>query len=97
MRNLKGTRLRLYKFRGGFLAKLRAFWWTIIRNHDGELCYDCGRPYELWWCTSSELWSRVTGYATNGLCCPRCFDRRAERHGIVIEWNPRVFRERGLS
>lgn len=89
------VRLQLYKFRGGVLAKFRAFWWTKIRRHDSELCYDCGRPYSLWWCDVPGLWSRVTGYADNGLCCPRCFERRAERIGIVVEWRPVVFCDRG--
>ena len=96
MRNRKGTALRLHLFRG-FRAKVRAVWHTIIRNDDNELCYWCGRPYELWWCHDGVLWARVTSAMLyrdgcwNGLCCPRCFDRRAGAIGIVLEWNPRVF------
>lgn len=100
MRNRKGTDLRLHKFRGAF-AKIRAFWHTIIRNDDGELCYECGRPYGLWWCPDDELWARVTKATSyrdgcfNGLCCPRCFERRAASCGVVLEWAPRVFMDGG--
>jgi hypothetical protein len=97
VKNRKGTALRACKFRGGLVAKLRAFWHTIIRNRDCELCYDCGRPYELWWCPDAALWSAVTGYGTNGLCCPRCFHHAADARGVVLEWRPAVFVARALG
>lgn len=87
------TRLQLHKFRGT-LAKLRCLWHAGILGRDCELCYGCGRPYELWWCDSAALWSEVTGYADNGLCCPDCFRRRADAMGIIIEMRATVYRRR---
>lgn len=98
MKSRGGTALTLHKFRGPF-AKLRAFWHTIVLNYDSELCYHCGRPYELWWCPDDALWARVTKAKSfrdgcySGLCCPRCFDRKAEALGVFLEWTPSVFRE----
>lgn len=92
MTNRKGTALTLHKFRN-LAAKVRAIWHTIVLNRDCELCYDCGRPYLLWWCGDQVMWSKVTGYGANGLCCPQCFGRLAEEQGLILEWRPVVFRE----
>lgn len=77
-------------------AKLRDLWHIA---YGGETCEFCGKRYFLWWCPDNALYALVMGkpdvrpYA-GGLCCPGCFDKRADAVGIVLEWNPRVFIDR---
>jgi hypothetical protein len=53
-----------------------------------EFCHDCGVEQPLvWWCSSDDLWREVTGYTKgNGILCPKCFDKRAEKKKISIRW-----------
>ena len=59
-----------------------------------EYCHDCGIRQPLVWMAPNELWSEVMdetpvqGDNMPGVCCPRCFNRRAEEKGIVILWQP---------
>jgi hypothetical protein len=67
------------------LTALRCFYWAIIRGHDGETCWFCGRPYPLWW-APDDLWAEFSG--NSGLCCPSCFDARAKKRGVWLRWRP---------
>jgi hypothetical protein len=54
-----------------------------------ERCHCCGRTYsETVWRADDELWRKVCGGF--GLLCPRCFDDRAERLGLMLVWRPEV-------
>lgn len=59
-----------------------------------EYCGDCGIRQPLVWWSPSDLWERITGHATPtgdnaaGVLCPRCFDRRAESLGLLLQWRP---------
>jgi len=61
-----------------------------------EYCEDCGvRQPHVWW-SPNDLWAELTGYGTPtgdnaaGILCPRCFDLRASRRGIILQWHPSV-------
>lgn len=78
-----------YLQRGAIIPALRQVYWVYVRGYDGEAC-DCGRPYP-WWHASDDLWREVyeRGHAyRGGLCCVNCFDKRARRLGIVLQWQP---------
>jgi hypothetical protein len=92
-------RLRYVLARGRFQgwAKARAFYWSVIRRWETEICMKCGRPVRVvWWCHDSALWTRITGNpkppgseSAAGIWCIYCFDKacRAEKTGW-IEWAP---------
>lgn len=69
----------------GFLAKLKSLlcrYMVMI-----EFCRRCGARQPLvWWCQSDALWREVTGQRSNGIYCPKCFDRLALRKGITLRW-----------
>lgn len=75
---------------GKLIAAGRQVWWVLIRGYDGEGCWFCGRPYMLWW-APDDLWVEFSG--NSGLCCPACFDKRAERAGVTLHWKPERFTE----
>jgi hypothetical protein len=56
-----------------------------------EYCDDCGIRVRLVWWADDALWHELTS-ATHGegVFCPRCFDRRAERRRILLRWTPTV-------
>lgn len=70
---------------------LRAFWHAVVRRHHGELCFDCGRPYLLWYADDDEMYRSVYCRDGGGLICPGCFDRRARRLGLILQWMPQRF------
>ena len=72
---------------GHFRAGLRQVWWVLIRGYDGEGCWFCGNPYELWH-APDDLWERFSG--NSGLCCPRCFDALASAEGVCLRWHPEL-------
>lgn len=61
-----------------------------------EYCEDCGIQQPLVWWSDNDLWEELTGYETpagdnaTGIICPRCFDARAERAGILLRWYPAI-------
>lgn len=56
-----------------------------------EFCHDCGVRQPIVWHADDELWKFVTGrYDGGGVLCPACFDRRATRFGILLNWTPTV-------
>ena len=77
------------------MAALRVAWLTYVRGHSGEACQECGRRYFLWH-ADDALYREVTDSRTplddlaGGLFCPACFDRKADRLGIVLQWEPKV-------
>jgi len=73
---------------GHVVAVLRQIYWVLIRGDDGEACWFCGRPYMLWY-APDDLWAEFSG--NSGLCCPSCFDKRAERAGVALHWKPERF------
>ena len=93
-----GPRWALYFVRHRrFLAALRSLWYRLACGHIEEDCQDCGRPYLLWH-AADDLYGRVTGNwphpdgeSGGGQFCLACFDRRAERQGIVIIWQPEIY------
>ena len=81
-----------YVRRRRFVAALRVAWVTFIQGWPGEACQECGRRYVLWH-ADDALYSELTGNwdePARGLFCPACFDRKADRAGIVLVWEPRV-------
>jgi hypothetical protein len=85
---------------GGAVAALRVLWDAYARGHNGETCQRCGRAYLLWW-ADDALYATVTGYTPRvgdlmgGLFCLACFDRMAERKGIILSWKPLLLSDRG--
>jgi hypothetical protein len=75
------------KMFGSQLARLRAVL-LILCGHETEICSECGRGVNcVWWCDDSALWERVTSWkGGGGVCCPRCFERMAERQGVSLRW-----------
>lgn len=67
---------------------LKSFYWAFVRGWDGETCWFCEQPYFLWH-APDDLWAQLSGNC--GLCCPQCFDKRAERAGISLHWSPERF------
>lgn len=56
-----------------------------------EICFTCGRRVGpatgSWWRAPDALWREVMG-EPEGIACPRCFTRAADRKGITIYWMP---------
>lgn len=77
------------------LAAARALLPIVLFGYFGERCDDCGRAYPLWWCDDPALWGRIaeqTPYAC--LLCLNCFDKRARRLGIQLDWRPQQIERR---
>lgn len=74
-------------------AWLRLLWQDFVVHGlfgpGGEVCQDCGRGYPLWH-AEKDLWSRIVG-GSGGMLCPSCFDRRARRLGLDIEFRAMPF------
>lgn len=58
-----------------------------------EFCDDCGIKQPLVWRADNALWAEIIGKpwdggreGPGGVLCPTCFDRRAERLGILLNW-----------
>lgn len=86
-----------YLQRGLITASVRTIWFSLVRGHMGEACQECGRPY-LFWRSPDDVYESVTGTGRSldgqsapGLYCPDCFDKKARRKGIVLQWKPEVF------
>lgn len=68
-----------------------ARWTTVI-----EFCHDCGVRQPLVWWADNSLWSEVTGAKPvdgdnmPGILCPNCFDRRADKMGLLLFWRPEI-------
>ena len=83
----------------GFLAplwKLRLLLkLLIIRIGFGpwliEFCYDCGRKQPVCWWSSNELWLQLNDGKHGGAFCPECFDKRAEKSGLLLRWKPELY------
>lgn len=65
-----------------------------------EYCQDCGIHMPLVWWSPDDLWTRFTGHQPSpgdnmpGALCPRCFDARATRAGVLLRWYPTISAER---
>lgn len=61
-----------------------------------EYCDDCGKKQLSTFHSNDELWTKI--YACpckkpncrDGVLCDRCFERRAKKLGMWIEWEPKV-------
>jgi hypothetical protein len=80
----------------GILARLKTFlakYFLII-----ECCHRCGiRQPLVWWCVDDAIWREVTGNEGNGVYCPKCFDRMADKKGIMIRWLATVEARRNVD
>ena len=52
--------------------------------HPESVCSACGGP-NITWTTESELWNKCNG-SPNGILCPICFVRLAEKQGFDKCW-----------
>lgn len=52
--------------------------------HPESICDACGGPNVVWF-APNDLWNRVVG-SPNGILCPTCFIRAAERCGVEAVW-----------
>ncbi len=52
--------------------------------HLESTCSACGGP-NITWTTDSELWNKYNG-SPNGILCPVCFVRMAEKQGFDKCW-----------
>lgn len=86
--------LRYYPRHHRWAALCRDLWDVLVRGEKGESCELCGRRY-VWWSASDYLYQAVVG-SDGGLYCPACFDRMAERHGLVLRWSP-ITREQYIA
>lgn len=67
-------------------ARLLALW-LALTGYETERCLFCGWKVEnVWWCDDQVLWTTVTGYEEGGISCARCFEQRARRMGILLQW-----------
>lgn len=55
-----------------------------------EYCHDCGIEQPLVWWSDNEPWSELMERPLEpnmgGICCPECFDKRAEAKGVSVRW-----------
>ncbi len=73
---------------------LRRIWHRLTRYH-GETCEDCDRRYDQFlWFAPKELWEALVDGSGAGLLCPRCFDARAQRLDLMLQWWPRIIHRR---
>jgi len=63
------------------LARLRAFYWIVVRNYETELCERCGGPVGVVFHAPDWIWELATGYArfpdgeaAPGCLCIKCVD-----------------------
>lgn len=57
----------------------------------GEYCHDCGIKQSLVWRAPDCVWREISGKPDgSGVLCPQCFNRRAERAGILLMWRPEI-------
>lgn len=63
------------------LARLRALYWTVVRDYEAELCERCGGPVAVVFHAPDDIWELATGYprfpdgeAAPGVLCPACVD-----------------------
>lgn len=71
----------------GLLAKLRYFWWWVVRRWETEICRRCGCPVRFVWHAPTPLWLAASGYPDKGGClCMPCFDGLMERAGMMPTW-----------
>ena len=54
-----------------------------------EFCGKCGKHQPLVWTADDDLWNELNG-GPNGVLCPECFDKEADRRGIFLRWKPHV-------
>jgi hypothetical protein len=57
----------------------------VLRGHETEICYRCGRGVDVVWHAPDELFWRVNG-SDVGCLCVGCFDLMAEQQGLVLFW-----------
>jgi hypothetical protein len=51
-----------------------------------EFCHDCGVTVEQVWTAPDVLWKRFS--PDQGPRCIRCFDKRAQKAGVLLRWRP---------
>lgn len=71
------------------LPVLRCIWHTFVRGHISESCQECERPQPLVWHAPDPLWMELIGHGS-GVLCPRCFQKKIDRAGIMVTWTPMV-------
>ncbi len=82
------------------MKRLKLLWkWGLIGLGFGdsliEFCHDCGQRQPLvWW--ASELDWKTYGRTDSGILCPRCFDKRATKQGVLLRWTPQVVNSPGV-
>jgi hypothetical protein len=93
--------VRYYWKQRRYRALLRATWLTVARRCGMELCQFCGGRYlpnestfrPFCWRAPTSLWAELidASGAGAGLCCPGCFDRKADEAGYRLMWTPLVW------
>lgn len=76
------------------LARLRLFYWHVLRRYESETCQRCGRPVQLVFHVPDAIWEAITGNARSpggeaggGVLCPVCVDQLAEAKGLpFLRW-----------
>lgn len=58
-----------------------------------EFCHTCGVRQPLVWHAADNLWVEVSD---KGVLCPKCFDKRADRLGILLMWTPAIEMRNGV-
>lgn len=87
---------RYYVRHRRWIALARALWLRVILHDNVENCLTCGRRYPFAWMADDGLYQRLIGHA-GGQFCPRCFDHMADRTGLVLVWQPRVWIDNGVE
>ncbi|HXI19139.1 MAG TPA: hypothetical protein VNM48_22465 [Chloroflexota bacterium] len=59
-----------------------------------EFCDDCGRRQPLVWTADDAVWAEFAP-PDGGVLCPECFDKRADRKGVMLRWVPKVAYRKG--
>lgn len=67
------------------LARLRAFYWAVLRRYETELCQRCGGRVRVVFHVPDAIWEEVTGNARSeggeaggGVLCVPCVDELYE-------------------
>ena len=54
-----------------------------------EFCHDCGKRQPVVWTADDAVWAEFAR-PDNQPLCPDCFDKRADRAGVLLRWVPQV-------
>jgi hypothetical protein len=71
----------------GAIARIKSFYWYVLRGYKYEVCDDCGAKIGVVWTALDKDWMEIVGHP-GGLLCVHCFDRELRDRGEFVRWVP---------